>query len=1114
VSETNKSIDENTSPLSNGVEKTHLKNNPPVGILRAQQYESIASNLNSFATPSKPQQSQSPASNTPTNNNNNSQDEAINILNIFVREFTPDYESKPDDETLARIFHEFVQSKLDTLKKMRIRRLTFTVGQKRQQPAYFTFRARDTFNEDKIYRHLEPALAFQLEIYRLRSFHLELIPTSNLKIHLYLGKAKVAKGTESTDYRFFARCIIRHSDLITKEASYEYLQSEAERTLLEALNELECAFSHPMANKTDCNHIYMCFVPCVCIDAAKVEESVRSMVLKYGLRLWKLRVLQAELKMTLRFTPDGEKVPIRIFLTNESGYYLDISLYREITDKTTGEITFESYSGKPGPFHGRMLRTPYFTRDHLQQKRFAAQTNGTTYVYDFPEMFRQALMRTWKVFYTNLANLMTQEEKTKPKSTKSSSTAKEKSLNELNNLFNTEFFSAIELVIDPKSGELIEKNRLPGENNIGMIAWKINMKTPEYPNGRQMIVIANDLTCKIGSFGMEEDLLFKKASELARKLGIPRIYLSANSGARIGLAEELKELYRVAWYDEKNPDKGFKYLYLTEVDYHKLNTENPEKKPIINFEQITDELSKEKRYRIVDIFGKENGIGVENLRGSGMIAGETSQAYNEICTISLVTCRSVGIGAYLVRLGQRVVQVENSHIILTGSGALNKVLGREVYTSNAQLGGVQIMHNNGVSHGVVSDDFEGVCLILKWLSFMPNRIIKHNCSSLPILIPMFDPIDRPIEFKPTKTPYDPRWMLEGRTFETIGQQPSHYISGFFDRDSYHEIMSQWAKTVVCGRARLGGIPVGVIAVETRTVDYIIPADPANLDSDSKSIQQAGQVWFPDSAYKTSQAIRDFSRECLPLMIFANWRGFSGGMKDMYEQVLKFGAYIVDALREYQQPVMIYIPPNGELRGGAWVVVDSTINERYMEMYADKESRGNVLEPEGTVEIKYRAKDLIKAMHRLDPQCADLVQKIDALKKSSASKEELQELEKKLEELEKNLMPLYHQVSVTFADLHDTPGRMLQKNVINDVIEWDNSRLFFYWRLRRLLVQDLIVKQIILYSADVSFSFKQAIDLLRKWFDESNQAAKNEVRSLFFILLFEMVTKFLISMFFY
>lgn len=51
---------------------------------------------------------------------------------------------------------------------------------------------------------------------------------------------------------------------------------------------------------------------------------------------------------------------------------------------------------------------------------------------------------------------------------------------------------------------------------------------------------------------------------------------------------------------------------------------------------------------------------------------------------------------------------------------LRQVLGREVYTSNNQLGGVEIMHNNGVSHVSVPDDFEGVYTILQWLSYMPK----------------------------------------------------------------------------------------------------------------------------------------------------------------------------------------------------------------------------------------------------------------------------------------------------------------------------------------------------------------------------------------------------------
>lgn len=59
---------------------------------------------------------------------------------------------------------------------------------------------------------------------------------------------------------------------------------------------------------------------------------------------------------------------------------------------------------------------------------------------------------------------------------------------------------------------------------------------------------------------------------------------------------------------------------------------------------------------------------------------------------------------------------------------------------------------------------------------------------------------------------------------------------------------------------------------------------------------------------------------------------------MYEQIVKFGAYIVDGLRQYTQPVIIYLPPNGELRGGAWAVVDPAINSRYMEMFADNDAR--------------------------------------------------------------------------------------------------------------------------------------------------------------------------------
>ena len=57
---------------------------------------------------------------------------------------------------------------------------------------------------------------------------------------------------------------------------------------------------------------------------------------------------------------------------------------------------------------------------------------------------------------------------------------------------------------------------------------------------------------------------------------------------------------------------------------------------------------------------------------------------------------------------------------------------------------------------------------------------------------------------------------------------------------------------------------------------------------------------------------------------------------------------------------------GEIRGGAWVVVDRNINPDCIEFYADNDARGGILEAPGICEVKFRAKDQIALMHRLDP----------------------------------------------------------------------------------------------------------------------------------------------------
>lgn len=801
-------------------------------------------------------------------------DELTAVCNVAVR----DAESLDDKEIMQRLT-AIVDDYKDELLSRRVRRLTFICGHKDgTYPGYYTFRG-PTYAEDTSIRHIEPALAFQLELGRLSKFNIKPVFTENRNIHMYEAVGKNAE----TDKRYFTRATVRHGRLREEIPTVEYMISEADRLMNDILDAMEIVGS----NNSDMNHIFINFSTIFPLQVSQIEEAIAGFLDRFSRRLWRLRVTNAEIRLICTDI-DGHAYPLRVMVNNTSGYIVQVELYEERKSDKGTEWLFHSVGGttKVGSMHLRPVSTPYETKGALQPKRYKAQIMGTMYVYDFPELFRQAIENSWTQIVSQHPGLRDKQP------------------------VKGECIEYNELVLDD-SDNLAEVNREPGTNTIGMVGWMATAKTPEYPRGRRFIIIANDITFKIGSFGPQEDKFFHKCSELARKLGIPRIYLSANSGARIGMAEELIPHFSVAWRDPTRPEAGFEYLYLT-----------PEKKA--RFEDgalkhvITKEIkvNGETRHMITTIVGAEEGLGVECLKGSGLIAGETSRAYEDIFTITLVTCRSVGIGAYLVRLGQRAIQIEGQPIILTGAPALNKVLGREVYTSNLQLGGTQIMYKNGVSHMTAEDDFAGVSKIVKWMSFVPDK--KGN--PVPIS-PSADPWDRNVTFHPPhKAPYDVRHLIAGQETE------DGFVSGLFDKNSFEEALGGWARTVVVGRARLGGIPIGVIGVETRTVENVSPADPANPDSIEQITNEAGGVWYPNSAFKTAQAIRDFNNgEQLPLMILANWRGFSGGQRDMYNEVLKYGSYIVDALVKFEQPVFVYIPPFGELRGGSWVSQEAHIH---------------------------------------------------------------------------------------------------------------------------------------------------------------------------------------------
>lgn len=124
----------------------------------------------------------------------------------------------------------------------------------------------------------------------------------------------------------------------------------------------------------------------------------------------------------------------------------------------------------------------------LTVKRAAARRIGTTYCYDFLGLIEKRLVAQWNAYIATTPGTQMPDS----------------------------LFEAKELVLGG-NGELHAVQRLAGENDCGMVGWRCTLHTPEYPKGRELILIANDCTFQSGSFGVPEDEYYFAASKLARE---------------------------------------------------------------------------------------------------------------------------------------------------------------------------------------------------------------------------------------------------------------------------------------------------------------------------------------------------------------------------------------------------------------------------------------------------------------------------------------------------------------------------------------------------------------------------------------------------------------------
>lgn len=65
--------------------------------------------------------------------------------------------------------------------------------------------------------------------------------------------------------------------------------------------------------------------------------------------------------------------------------------------------------------------------------------------------------------------------------------------------------------------------------------------------------------------------------------------------------------------------------------------------------------------------------------------------------------------------------------------------------------------------------------------------------------------------------------------------------------------------------------------------------------------------------------------------------------------------------------------------------------------------------------------------------------------------------------------------------------MLEKGCINEIVTWRESRKWFFWRLKRLILEDRLVKQIL--TAQGNLQFEESKSMLNRWFLEDKGATE-------------------------
>ena len=257
--------------------------------------------------------------------------------------------------------------------------------------------------------------------------------------------------------------------------------------------------------------------------------------------------------------------------------------------------------------------------------------------------------------------------------------------------------------------------------------------------------------------------------------------------------------------------------------------------------------------------------GINALAGFAEIFQRNILASGVVPQISGIFGPCAGGAVYSPALTDFTIMVKGmSYMFLTGPKVVKTVTGEDV--SQEQLGGAEIhATRSGVTHFAVEDGSEGIKLIRRLLSYLP----QNNLEDPPIKATN-DPIDR----------------LEDSLNEIIPDNPNkpydmyEVIGAIIDDSEFLEVHADYAKNIIVGFARFNGRPTGIVANQPKTLAGVLDINASR---------------------KAARFVRFCDAFNIPIVSLVDVPGFLPGTGQEYGGVIVHGAKLLYAYGEATVP---------------------------------------------------------------------------------------------------------------------------------------------------------------------------------------------------------------------